>query len=234
MKVPVLNMQGAEVGAIDIDEASLGGSINPSLIKQAYVVYHANRRQGSSRTRNRAAVEGSTRKLYRQKGTGNARRGDRKTNLLKGGGHAHAKKRTREDYRRDLPKKMRRKANRNALLAKLVDNEVRVIDRLAFAEPKTSAFMGFLKAVKAERNVLVALGTDETTGRAARLSARNADAVSTCRARDLNCFELLNHRYLVIGRDELEAWLNGPSSQTGKDAKVSPLGRRPESGGEAA
>jgi len=225
MDVPVFNMQGSEVGKLTIDEASLGGEVNPSLIKQAYVRYHANTRQGSARTKNRRLVEGSTRKIYKQKGTGNARHGDRKANLFKGGGHGHSKKRTREDYRLDMPKKMRRKANRNALLAKLVDNEVRIVDRLEMASPKTKDFRTFLEALKVDRNALVALPVEGDKAANARLSARNVEDVTLCRADQLNCFDMLNHRYLVIGKAELEAWLKGPSSQTGKDAKLNPLGR---------
>ena len=137
MNVPVYNMKGNEVAKFSVDEKSLGGEVNAALLKQAFVMYHANLRQGSSRTKNRTQVEGSTRKIYKQKGTGNARHGDRKANLFKGGGHGHSKTRTREDYRLDMPKKMRRKANRNALLAKLVDGEVKVIDAITFKEPKT-------------------------------------------------------------------------------------------------
>ncbi len=226
MDVPVFNMQGARVGALTIDEASLGGEVRPALIKQAYVCYHANLRQGSARTRNRHQVEGSTRKIYKQKGTGNARHGDRKANLFRGGGHGHSKKRSREHYHLDMPKKMRRKANRNALLAKLVDNEVRVIDRLELAAPKAREFAAFLRAVKADASTLVALGMDGEASAHARLSARNLDDVTLCRADQLTCFNMLNHRFLVIGRGELEAWLSGPSSQTGKDAKLDPKGRR--------
>src|SRR3954464_10253908 len=153
MNVPVYNMQGNEVAKFSIDESTLGGEINASLIKQAYVRYHANLRQGSARTKNRTQVEGSTRKINKQKGTGNARHGDRKANLFKGGGHGHSKKRTREDYRLDMPKKMRRKANRNALLSKLVDNEVRIIDSIAFSEPRTKAFQEFLLGLKIDRTV---------------------------------------------------------------------------------
>ncbi len=227
MDVPVYNMKGSEVGKLTIDEQSLGGEINAALIKQAYVRYHANLRQGSARTKNRHEVEGSTRKLYKQKGTGNARHGDRKANLFKGGGHAHSKQRTREDFRLDMPKKMRRKANRNALLAKLVDNEVRIIESLEFKTPKTKDFTAFLEAMKVDRSALVALPADGQKARSARLSARNIDEVTLCRADQLNCFELLNHRYLVIGRDELQAWLAGPQSQTGKEAKINPMGRKP-------
>src|SRR4051812_40844392 len=103
MDVPVYNMQGAQVGTFSVDEQSLGGEVSHALLKQAYVRYHANLRQGSSRTRNREAVEGATRKIYKQKGTGRARHGDKKVPQFKGGGHAHSKKRTREDYRLDMP-----------------------------------------------------------------------------------------------------------------------------------
>jgi large subunit ribosomal protein L4 len=228
MDVPVYNMKGSQVGTIAVSEQELGGEVNASLLKQAYVRYHANQRQGSARTKNRHEVEGSTRKIYKQKGTGNARHGDRKANLFKGGGHTHAKKRTREDFRLDMPKKMRRKANRNALLAKLIDNEVRVIDRLEFATPKTKDFQGFLTALNVDRSALVALPVDGSQAKNARLSARNIEDVTLTRADQLNCFEMLNHRYLVIGRDELENWLKGPWSQTGKEAKVSPMGRTAE------
>lgn len=227
MEVPVYNMQGAQVAKLNIDESALGGEVNAALVKQAFVMYHANRRQGSSRTKNRHEVEGSTRKLYKQKGTGNARHGDKKANLFKGGGHGHSKKRTREDFRLTMPKKMRRKANRNALLAKLVDSEVRVIDDISFSEPKTKGFQEFLEAVKVDRSAIVALSADENKSRNTRLSARNVDGVRLIRIDQLNAFEMLNHRYVVVGRTELEGWLKGPSSQTGKDAKVSPMGRVP-------
>jgi large subunit ribosomal protein L4 len=228
MNVPVLNMKGAQVGTLAIDEQLLGGVINPSLIKQAYVMYHANRRQGSSKTLNRHEVEGSTKKIYKQKGTGNARHGDRKVNLMKGGGHGHSKKRTREDFRLDMPVKMRRKANRNALLAKLLDNEVKIVDTLMLAQPKTKEFTDFLRAIGVDKTALVALGvltTEAGSNDSVRRAARNIDDVCLCSAAGLNAFDMLNHRFLVIGKGELEAWLKGPSSQTDKSAKLSPLGR---------
>jgi large subunit ribosomal protein L4 len=225
MDVPVYNMKGTQVAQIKIDEAALGGSVNPSLVKQAYVMYHANTRQGSSKTLNRHEVEGSTKKIYKQKGTGNARHGDRKVNIFKGGGHGHSKKRTREDFRQTMPKKMRRKANRNALLAKLMDNEVRVVDSISFDSPKTKAFKDFLDALKIDRSAVIALSMTDSSSNNAVLSGRNLDSVTLIRCDQLNAFEMLNHRYVIISRGDLEAWLSGPSSQTGKDAKVSPMGR---------
>jgi large subunit ribosomal protein L4 len=228
MDVPVYDMSGKTVAQMKIDEKSLGGALNPALIKQAYVMYHANSRQGSARSKNRHQVEGSTKKIYKQKGTGNARHGDRKANLFKGGGHGHSKKRTREDFRQEMPKKMRRKANRNALLAKLLDSEVRVIDEITFNEPKTKAFTEFLTAIKVDRSALVALPHCSEKSMNTRLAGRNVDNTTLVPAEQMNCFDMLNHRFLVIGRKDLEAWLNGPCSQTGKVAKISPMGRKTE------
>lgn len=228
MDVPVYDMSGKTVAQMQIDEKSLGGILNPALIKQAYVMYHANTRQGSARSKNRHQVEGSTKKLYKQKGTGNARHGDRKANLFKGGGHGHSKKRTRDDFHQTMPKKMRRKANRNALLAKLMDAEVRIIDNIAFSEPRTKAFKDFLAAIKVDRTALVALPHSDELSHNARLAGRNVEGATLVPAEQMNCFDLLNHRFLVIGRKDLEAWLSGPSSQTTKVAKVAPLGRKTE------
>lgn len=219
MQVPVYNMKGEQVSTLDIDEQSLGGEVRPALIKQAYVMYHANLRQGSARSKCRSEINGSRHKIYKQKGTGNARHHDRKPNLFKGGSHAKAKKRVREDYHQDMPKKMRRKANRNALLAKLVDNEVKIVDRIDFAEVKTRAFADLMSALKIDRKALVALSSDPEKSRNARLSARNVADASLCRSDQLTAFEMLNHRYLVIEKDELEAWLAGPSSRMDKTAK---------------
>ncbi len=221
MDVPIYNKQGEEVDKISIDEASLGGRVKPDLIKQAYVRYHANLRQGSARTRGRSEVEGSTRKLYRQKGTGRARMGAVRTPIRRGGGRAFAKTRTREAFRKDMPMKMRRQANRNALLAKLVDNEVRILDDLEFDAPRTRDFRKILEALGVNRRALLAVAPDN---RNARLAARNCEYVDTCPAHELNAFNMLNHRYLIIARADLEAWLNGPSAKTDKSAK--PIGGR--------
>lgn len=223
MNVPVLNMKGATVGQLAIDAETLGGEINPALIKQAYVMYHANRRVGTSRTKNREAVEGSTKKIYKQKGTGRARHSDRKVPQFRGGGHAHHKQRDPEHYHKEMPKKMRRKANLNALLAKLVDNEVRIVDSLSMSAPKTRDFIAFLEAIKVDRSTLVAVGAEND---AIRRSGRNLETVTLCQPSQLNCFDLLNHRFLVITKGDLEAYLAGPQAQTTKLAKTNPLGRR--------
>ncbi len=221
MDVPVYDKQGKEVGSLGVDESALGGEVNPALIKQAYVRYHTNQRQGSARTKSRGQVEGSTRKLYKQKGTGRARPGSARTPIRTGGGHTFAKTRGREAFRPDMPVKMRRKANRNALLAKLIDNEVKIIDDLSFDAPRTKDITALLAAHKIDRSCLVALSPEN---RNARLGCRNVDGVDVCTAHELNAFTLLNHRYVVIAKSDLEAWLSGPSSNTGKGAKSSKEG----------
>jgi large subunit ribosomal protein L4 len=161
-------------------------------------------------------IEGSTKKIYRQKGTGNARMGAKRTNIRKGGGVAFAKTKPREAFRLDMPRRMRRLANRNALLAKLVDDEVKVIDRLDFNEPKSRQMRSVLDAVGVDRTCLVALDRANRNG---ALSARNLADVSTIRAEQLNAFALLNHRYLVIDRASFAAFVDGSIwKNDGKDA----------------
>jgi large subunit ribosomal protein L4 len=215
IELPIHDKTGKQVDTLQIDEATLGGEIRFALLKQAYVITHGNQRQGSARTKSRGMVNGSTRKLYRQKGTGNARMGANRTNIRKGGGVAFAKTRTREAFRSKLTKKMRRLANRNALLAKLVDGEVKCVDALTFDGPRTRDMAGVVTALGIDRTCLLAL---DPANRNAALSARNLQNVDTIRIDQLNAFELLNHRFLVIDRAGLESFLDG-SCFAGADKK---------------
>ncbi|MFM1822635.1 MAG: ribosomal protein [Planctomycetota bacterium] len=204
IELPIYDSNGQKVDTLQIDEQRLGGEVRYALLKQAYVITHGNQRQGSARTKSRGDIEGSTRKLFKQKGTGNARMGAVRTPIRKGGGVAFKKERTREDFRTELPKKMRRLANRNALLAKLVDNEVKCFAALDFAAPKTAEFAKMMQAVGIDRTCLVA--TDKAN-RNAMLSARNVDGVDVCRIDQLNAFALLNHRFLVVDKAALVSFL---------------------------
>lgn len=211
IEIPVHDKNGKQVDSMQIDESKLGGpEIRSALLKQAYVVVHGNQRQASARTKSRGMVKGSTRKIYKQKGTGNARMGANRTVIRKGGGVAFAK--TRDSFRRKLTKKMRQLANRNALLAKMIDfegnltGELKVVDKLEFAAPRTSEMVSLLGALGVDRTCLVAL---DPTNREAALSARNIADVDTIRIDQLNVFDLLNHRYLVVDRASLEAFLDG-------------------------
>jgi large subunit ribosomal protein L4 len=216
IEIPVHNSKGEQVDTLQLDEQLLGGEVRPYLLKQAYVRFHGNRRLGTSATKNRSRVEGSTRKLYKQKGTGNARRGPIRTNIMRGGGVAFAKR--PKSWRTDMPKKMRRLANRNAVLAKAVDHEIKLVDQLKYDKPSTKDFASLLASLKIDRSCLVALAN--TTG-AEATSARNIDGVSITRVDQLNAFDLLNHRYLLADRDGFLAWIEQAQNHRNKPAPVS-------------
>ncbi|MEM1027077.1 MAG: 50S ribosomal protein L4 [Planctomycetota bacterium] len=216
--IPVYNLKGEQTGSVSVDEAKLGGEVRPQLLKQAFVRTHANKRPQNSPTKSRSDVRGSTRKLYKQKGTGNARRGDKKANILRGGGRAFAK--TKHSWSQDMPKKMRRLANRNALLAKLVDGEVKLLEEgVGGDKPSTKAFAAVLDALKIDRSCLVALA--DVQGADAK-SARNLDSVSVTQIDRLCVFDVLNHRYLLAGKADFEAYLekfvNNAPAHTAKEA----------------
>jgi len=205
--VPVFNMSGEQTGTMQIDEASLGRWVRHDLLKQAVVMWRANQRQGSARTKNRGRVEGSTRKLYRQKGTANARMGTVRTNIRRGGGMAFAK--LERNYRQDMPKKMRQLARRSALLAKLKSNSVAVVDPLTFTEPKTKVFAGMLAKLGADKGCVLALGKpDEIVYK----SGRNIPKTEIMPVYELNAYEILRRRKVLFTRDAFEAVLANPMS----------------------
>lgn len=203
--IPVYSLDGKQTDSIQVDEALLGGEVRPVLLKQAYVMYHANQRQGSAATKARGQVEGSTRKLYKQKGTGRARRGAVRTNIMRGGGVAHRK--NPRSFRQDMPVKMRRLATRNALLAKLVDNEIKVVDGFGFAQPKTRQFAAILDALKIDRTCLLAVAGEGDKDGNTVLSARNLPQIRTIRMDQLNAYDLLSRRYFLVDKATLTAWL---------------------------
>ena len=200
--IPVYNEKGEQVGSYGLDESLVGGEVRFALLKQAYVRQHGNRRQGSAATKTRSETEGSTKKLYKQKGTGRARRGPIRTNVMRGGGHGHAKK--PKSWRVGMPNKMRRLANRNALLAKAVDGEIKLIEGVSFDEPSTKRFAAVLRALNVDRTCLVAVA--ETRDGTAKSAANIADVTVTHVDR-LNAFDLLNHRYLVADKEALAGWV---------------------------
>jgi large subunit ribosomal protein L4 len=201
--IPVYSLDGKQTGTLALDEQQLGGEIRPALLKQAYVMYHANRRVGTAATKNRSMVEGSTRKLYKQKGTGNARRGPIRTNIMKGGGVAH--KKVARDFRQSMPAQMRRLATRNALLAKAVDQEIKVVDAFAFDAPRTKRFASILAALGIDRSCLLAVGNgDHNT----YLSARNLKEVTPIQIDQLNAYDLLSRRFLLVEKSALTGWLD--------------------------
>jgi large subunit ribosomal protein L4 len=197
--IPIYNQAGQKIDTMQVDEAKLGGTVRKDLLKQAMVMYHANQRQGSVRTLARGEVAGSTRKIYRQKGTGNARMGTIRQPVRKGGGHAKQKR--PKDWRQAMNKKMRRLATSNAILAKIQSDEIRVLDSLSLEQPKTRLMAQVYKALGIERSCLLAMTSqDEAIVRA----ARNIDRTTLTTVQQLNAWDILRNRTLLLTRDGLE------------------------------
>ena len=202
--LPIFNRSGVEVGKYDIDTAVLAPEINKQLLHDVVVMYQSNQRVGTAKTKSRAEVRGSTKKMYRQKGTGNARAGSRRSPVRLGGGHTFAK-RPRDWYFR-LPKKAVQLATRMALAAQINDSNVLVIDELKFAGPKTKEMQGILKALKvAGQSVLV---TTAELDKPVYLSARNIDKVTVSPVADLNALSILTPRKVLLTKAALDAIKN--------------------------
>src|SRR5919206_2083463 len=144
LTVNVFNRQGEAVGTVQVDPAEFGGTINRQLLHDVVVMHLANQRAGTHSTLRRGEVAGSTKKLFRQKGTGNARVGTRRTNKRRGGGTAKGPK--PRDYEYHMPRKAVRAATRMAILSKFQDQEALVLDELSVAEVKTKQVAALLKA----------------------------------------------------------------------------------------
>jgi large subunit ribosomal protein L4 len=199
--LPVYDRTGAEVGTYEIDPASLASRINKQLLHDVVVMYQANRRQGTARTKSRGEVSGSTRKMYRQKGTGNARAGSRRTNIRRGGGHAFAKR--PRDYSYRLPRKAVRAATRMAIAAKITGRQMVVIDDLSFAAPATREMAAILRALGLSG--LSTLVTTATLDGNVYKSARNIPRVTVSPVSDLNALAVLTPRRMLVTRAALDS-----------------------------
>jgi large subunit ribosomal protein L4 len=200
--LPVYDLSGNKVGDYDIDPALIAPKISKQLLHDVVVMYLANARQGSNKTKSRGQVSGSTKKMYRQKGTGNARMGAKRTPVRRGGGHANSRQPRSYYYR--LPKKAVQGATRMAIAAKISAGSVIVIDRISMEAPKTKALAGAFKALGLE-GVSKTLAT-ATNDRNIYLSGRNIQGLTISPVSDLNALSILRPRKLVMTREALD-WI---------------------------
>jgi large subunit ribosomal protein L4 len=197
----VYNASGDEVGTYEIEPADLAPRINKQLLHDVVVMYQANLRQGSHQTKGRSDVAATTKKMYRQKGTGNARAGSRVSGIRRGGGHIHNI--TPRDYSYRLPRKAVRLATRMAMAAKLRDGAVTLIDKLDFAQPKTKEMATILKALNCDQgNVLVTTAAHDSN---VYKSGRNIQGVAISPSSDLNALAILKARRLLVTKDAMDA-----------------------------
>ena len=199
----VYNKDGQEVDSLKVDEAVFGGSVRYPLLKQAIVMYHANKRVGTTATKGRGMVAGSTRKLFRQKGTGRARAGNVRTGKRVGGGMIFAK--TVRDFGKGMPRKQKRLATDSAILAKLLGGNVVVVDELNFEKPRTSDFAQMLGNLKIDRGCLVTVGDyNENLYK----SARNIPRVTVIGVTDLNAGDVCSYRKMLFTKDAFLSLVN--------------------------
>jgi large subunit ribosomal protein L4 len=192
MQVPVYSLSGEVVEQMELSQAVFAIPFNEAVVHQAMVRQLANGRQGTASTKTRGEVSGSTRKLYPQKHTGRARRGDIKSPLLRGGGVVFGPK--PRTYRQSMPKKMRRLALRCLLSSKVREGSMRVVQELDFEEPKTKDMINILSSLGIDSSVLILTG--ESTPNVAK-SAANLPEVKVLPSALVNVVDLLSYQMLV-------------------------------------
>ena len=197
----IFNRQGQEVGSYEIDPAEIAPRVSKQLLHDAVLMYQCNARQGTVRTRTRGEVAGSTKKMYRQKGTGNARAGSRRSGVRRGGGHIFAI--APRDYSYRMPKKAVRLATRMAIASKIMDGEMVVLDELSLTAPRTKDIAGILKALQLQGvSTLLAIPDRDVN---IYKSARNISGVTVSPVSDLNALSVLRPRRMLVTKAALDA-----------------------------
>ena len=198
-EIKVVNMAGAEVGTMTLSDTVFASDVNGAVLHSAVRAYLANQRQGTQSTKTRSEVSGGGKKPWKQKGTGRARQGSTRSPQWTHGGIALGPK--PRTFHVSVNKKVKRIALRSALSAKLADNEIFVVEGLKATEFKTRPMVEMLRALDAERKPLVVLPeVDKMTIK----SFANIPGAATCQANNLNVYQILNHRKLVISKESVE------------------------------
>jgi large subunit ribosomal protein L4 len=190
--VDVINIKGEKVSQADLPDEIFNVPVSVPVLHQVVIAQLAGRRSGTACVKNRSDVAGSTRKLYRQKGTGRARKGDIKSPILRGGGvifGPHPR-----SYEQKLPKKVRKLALKMALSSKLLDHELVVLDRFDLAQIKTKDFISAVQALEAKKALIVTVEQDRNL----ELSSRNVPGVKVIRCDGLNVYDILKYDKLIL------------------------------------
>ena len=193
--VTVYNMEGNEVGTMDLNDAVFGVEVNEHLVHLAVVRQLANNRQGTQKAKTRSEVSGGGRKPWRQKGTGHARQGSIRAPQWTGGGVVFAP--VPRDYEVKMNKKERRAALKSALTSKVQDNKLVVVDSLALAEAKTKEMQKVLTNLKADKALVITAADDQNVA----ISARNIADVQTATVNTMNVYDVMKHNTVVVTKD---------------------------------
>ena len=200
--LPIFDKSGKEVGTFFVDPSAIANRISAQLLHDAVVMYRANLRQGSAATKTRAQVQGHKKKMYRQKGTGNARAGSLRSGVRRGGGHIFAKQPRDWSYR--LPRKALQVATRMAVASKISNSQVTLIDALSADVPKTKEAAAVLKALAIQGTVLVAV---ESYNVELYKSFRNIEGVRILPVAEINAYEVLRPKRVLMTKAALEKFV---------------------------
>ena len=195
--VSVYNMEGKEVGTIDLNDAVFGVEVNAHLVHMAVVAQLANKRQGTQKAKTRSEVSGGGRKPWRQKGTGHARQGSTRSPQWTGGGVVFAP--VPRDYTIRLNKKEKQAALKSALTSKVQEGNLIVVDELKFDEIKTKAFKTVMDNLKVDAGLVVLSDNDQNTV----LSARNLATVDTTLTNTINTYDIMKAKKVVLTKDSV-------------------------------
>ena len=193
--VSVYNMEGNEVGSMELNDAVFGVEVNEHLVHMAVVSQLANKRQGTQKAKTRSEVSGGGRKPWRQKGTGHARQGSTRSPQWTGGGVVFAP--VPRDYSFKINKKEKRAALKSVLTSRVLDNKLIVVDELKFDEIKTKKFQAVMDNLKVKKALVVIADNDEKV----TMSARNIPTVKTALVNSINVYDILKGDTLVLTKD---------------------------------
>lgn len=198
-RVAIYNINGNQVGEMELNENTFGANINVEAMHQVVRMHLANRRQGTQSALTRAEVSGGGIKPWRQKGTGRARQGSSRSPQWRHGGTVFAPK--PRSYKYSVPKKIKRIAMKSALSSKVADSEIIVVDEINFEAPKTKQIVGMLDSLKAEAKILLVLAEKNEN---VEKSARNIEGVKTTLVNTLNVYDILNCNKFIITKEAAE------------------------------
>lgn len=232
LEVPVFDVAGKKLGAEKVDPAWFGGIVRRRLLHDATLIYQNNLRAGTHNVKERGDVAGSKKKPWKQKHTGRARAGTKRSPIWRKGGVVFGPH--PRDYSQDLPKQMKRAALDSALLSKFQDGEATVVDALKLDKPQTSYVVGALEAIGIKESCLISIEQADEKGRKVWLSARNIPRVHSLPVADLNALDVLKYKRLLLTKDAFNALVKNrrdgvafvvPASK--KPAKVEQAQRAP-------
>ena len=202
ISLPIFDKTGKEVGTFSVDPSAIANRISAQLLHDAVVMYQSNLRQGSAKSKTRAEVSGHKKKMYRQKGTGNARAGSVRSGVRRGGGHIFAKQPRDWSYR--LPRKALQVATRMAVASKINDAQITLLDALSAETPKTKEAAAILKSLSIQGSVLVAV---ESYNVDLYKSFRNIEGVRILPVSEINAYEVLRPKRLLMTKAALEKFV---------------------------